>query len=175
MSFSKLAAVAVVGTVLAVATGCGSSKGATTTSTATDTTPAVATTPANLATGAPLTRTALIVQGDKICAAAKEKLSAVSIRTTPQLVRLLPQISIYYNEEAENLAKLVPPRSLVSDWTQFVNYIHLYSEYANKVAQYAKEGQEKTAGKLFERNVRLQEQWIAIAKRDGFKRCSLLR
>jgi len=68
----------------------------------------------------------------------------------------------------------VPPAALAADWAQIVSDMHFYSEYASQIERYAKEGKEKTAGKLYERVIKLQEQWVAIARRDGFKRCSHL-
>lgn len=179
MSFSKLATVAVVGVALAVSAGCGSSKSSTSTTTtvaATVAKPLVTTTPAKLArSGSPLTHTTLIAKGDAICTDIKRKLGAMSARTTPEFLRTLPQAAIYYNTESERLGRLVPPAALAGDWSQIVSDMHYYSEYADRIEQYANEGQEKTAGKVLEQGIALQEKWIAIAKRDGFKNCSRLR
>jgi hypothetical protein len=39
--------------------------------------------------------------------------------------RALPQAGILYAVEAENLSKLVPPKSMAHDWEQIINDIHV--------------------------------------------------
>ncbi len=172
LQFAMLA----LATTMFAASGCGSSKQAPTSSTGSKTiataTSSVGTTTAPLATGKPLTRAQLIAQGDAICATATRKLTAVAARSEPELVRLLPQAAINLETEAKGLSRLVPPASMTHDWTQIINKIHFASEYVTRVTQYIKEKQEKTAGQLYEKAGYLYKQSKAIAKRDGFKRCS---
>lgn len=176
---AQLAAFALVAMTL-VASGCGSTKSASTSSAASSTAaaatvPAVITTPATLAAGKPLTSGQLIAQGDAICASTLTKLTSMSARSTGEFVRFLPQAAIYLGTEAESLSKLVPPPSMSHDWTQIVNDIHFASEYVNRVAQYAREKQEMAVRQLYAKANELNTQAKAIAKREGFQRCSRVR
>lgn len=180
MLHARFAAFAVAASTALAASGCGSSKPASTSSVASPTTtttvpPSVATTPVTLATGKPLTRAQLISRGDAICASAITKLTATTVRSTPEFARVLPQAAIYLGTEAEGLSRLVPPASMTRDWTRIVNDIHFASEYTTKSAQYLKEKLEKSAGQLYAKANLLNAQSKAIAKRDGFKRCSRVR
>jgi hypothetical protein len=173
----QLAALALASTALAVS-GCGSSKTGSTTTAASTTTPtatAITTSTVSVATGKPLTRAQLIAKGDAICAITNTKRLGATASSKAELVRTLPQLALYNGEESESLSKLVPPASMAHDWTLIVNDLHLYGEYANSAAQYAKENQEKTAGHQYEKAIKLIEQVMSTGRRDGFKYCSLAR
>jgi len=169
---TQFVALALTATVL-VTSGCGSSK--TDSKTAATATSSTAITPVRLAAGKPLTRAQLIAQADAICATTIAKLAAISPRTTPEVVRSLPQAAIYLGSEAEGLSRLVPPASMVHDWTRIVNDIHFAGEYVTVVSQYFKENRKKAAGPLYAKANHLNTQSKEIAKRDGFKRCSHFR
>ncbi len=154
---------------LAVA-GCGSAK-TQSQSTATATTTAAVT----IATGTPLTRAQLLAKADVICERANTKLKTMSARTIPAYVRLLPQMALYYNSEAESLSALVPPASMEPAWKQIVNDVHLYGEYEISTARYAKEKQEKLATHEYKNSVATATQWIATAKTAGFTACAHTR
>jgi hypothetical protein len=158
-----------------VMSSCGSSKTGSASNSASTAAkiPAAATVP--VATGKPLTRAQLIAQGDAICANAKAKIKTLVGNTKAEIINLLPQGAIYYNAEAENLSKLVPPASLSRDWKKIVDDIESVSQYTNGTARYAKEKQEKTAARFYKQSLKAREQALIIAAHDGFKNCSVAR
>lgn len=180
MLHAWFAAFSLAATTALAASGCGSSKPSPTSSaasatTATTTPSSVPTTPVTLATGRPLTRAQLIARGDAICASAITKLTATTVRSTPEFARALPQAAIYLGAEAEGLSRLVPPASMTHDWTLIVNDIHFASQYVSRSAQYFKEKLERSAGQLYAKANLLNTQSKAIARRNGFKGCSRVR
>ena len=48
--------------------------------------------------------------------------------------RVLPQVAIYDSTESAQLAKLVPPSSLSSDWKRIITAASLYSAYVTRAA-----------------------------------------
>jgi hypothetical protein len=179
MLHTQLAALALA--VAAVtASGCGSSKTGSTTTAAettasTASTASVNTTPATIATGAPLSRARWIAEGDAICATTNDKFATLGARNNTQFLRALPQAAIYYTSESEDLSKLVAPKSMTHDWEQIVDDIHLTGEYANAVAQDIKANQQQSGVQLLRKAEELRKDTLHIAKRDGFKWCSLGR
>jgi hypothetical protein len=186
MLYAQLAALALAATAL-VASGCGGSSksqssssstiaAATTTTATAAPAPTTPSTTVAVATGKPLSRSQLIAQGDAICARTTTKLLPITIESKSQFERLIPQIAIYDKTEATELSKLVPPASMARDWTQIVNDIHLYGEDISRVAQDYQANNENAAGQLYHTAVDIVlEQRTAVAKRDGFKHCSLAR
>ncbi|MGA9874414.1 MAG: hypothetical protein WBQ21_01230 [Solirubrobacteraceae bacterium] len=182
---TQLFALALAATALAVS-GCGGSSKAgstttvatapvTTTTPATTTsadTPAPTTAAAKVATGKPLTRAKLIAQGDAICARANTKLSAVSIASYKEFPRVLPQVALYNTIELKELSKLVPPASLTSDWARIISSDQLYSEYINRIANYAQANNYSSATPLIHTAESIHKQLTEVAKRAGFKHCS---
>ncbi|MGC2374860.1 MAG: hypothetical protein WA484_13390 [Solirubrobacteraceae bacterium] len=170
-----------IGAIVFAASGCGGSSKTGTmttavTNTVTNTTATVATLPTTtavkLATGRRLARNAWIADGDAICARANKKVSANHVRHTADYGRILPQISIYYETESTELSKLVPPASMTGDWTQIVNNLQILGAYLGRVGQYVQENNLNAARPLFHTALNIQQQLIAIAKHDGFKRCT---
>src|SRR5215831_13533699 len=126
MLHAQLAAVALGATALAAA-GCGSSKaGSAATTAASTTAPVTSTNTAKLATSAPLSRARWIAGGDAICKQTLAKIETLGFYTPAQLARVLPRAVPYYAAEAEELAKLVPPKSKAHDWEQVVNDVHAF-------------------------------------------------
>lgn len=170
-----------LGAVALVASGCGGSSSktgsaSTASAKAAPTTAIFPTTPAvKLASGKPLSRARWIAEGDAICARANTKLAPISIRSTADFGRLLPQIAIYTRAESAELSKLVPPRSMAHDWAQIVNDLRLYSAYGNAIARYALAKNDSAARPLFAAAATLHEKMFAIALRDGFRHCSHAR
>jgi hypothetical protein len=169
-----LVALALVMTAL-VATGCGKSSKTATTAAATTTASAPTPTPTTVAAGKPLSRSQWLAEGDAICARAKAKTSALSINSVPDFARVYPQIAVYNRAEAAELSKLAPPATMTHDWTRIVNNIKLHAKYVSEVAQHVRAKEEKAAGKPFHLAVVVLEEQLAIAKRDGFKQCSIAR
>jgi hypothetical protein len=182
MLHTQLAALALAAAAV-IASGCGSSKTESTTtaastttptttpSPATASTPTTSTAPVKIATGVALTHTQWIADGDAICVNTQAKLGTLGARTMAALVSELPQAATYEAVEAEELGKLVPPKSMAHDWETIVSGIHLYSEYTNQAAQYIKTTQ-KIGGTALAKADQLELQILETAKRDGFKRCS---
>lgn len=165
-----------LGAIMFAASGCGGSSKTGTTTTA-NTTATVATLPTTttavkLATGRPLARNEWIASGDAICARANKKVSANHVRHTADYGRILPQIAIYYKAESTELSKLVPPASMTGDWTQIVNDLQILGEHLGRVGQYVQENNLEAARPLFHTALNIQKQLIAVAKHDGFKRCT---
>lgn len=182
MSISKLAAVGLVGAVLAIATaGCGSSKNTTTTTTAAA---ATATTSSQspsttsvetvkIQTGKPLSKKVWIVRGDAICSRAAAKLGSTTAKTEQDLVRLLPQAAAYERVEATELSKLVPPASKSADWQQIVDEIMQFSGGSLKIAEYARANATNEATPILHQMNVAARSIAASAKHDGFKKCSI--
>jgi hypothetical protein len=176
---APLAALALAASAL-LASGCGgSSKPAASTAaattpatTASTLTPTPPPTTLKLATGKALTRAQWIAQGDAICAHVNTEVAAISVRTVSEDARLIPQIAAYYSTEASALSKLVPPVSMASDGSRIVNGIQLVSEYLYRSAQELQAGDTSTGGQTFRAAVAVQKQPIAVARRDGFTKCT---
>lgn len=176
-----LVALALAVTTLTVSSCGGTSKTASTASkaasvatTATVTRPTT-TTVVTLAKGKPLTHTEWIAKGDTICTRANAKTSALTATSVADFARIFPQVALYNRTEAAELSKLVPPRSFTQDWTQFITELRAHAQYVTEVAQYVQEKNENAAGQPFRLSNVALTQLVAIAKRDGFKRCSMSR
>jgi hypothetical protein len=181
----QIVMLALATTMLGV-TGCGSSSKSGSTSTAVSTTASstITTTPTPLptttaalaiATGKPLTREQLIAKGDLICARANLKLKTMSSATRQDTARLLPQAAGYERIQATELSKLVPPASLASDWKQIVAGIQKFSELSIRAAEYLQAKNTSAATSIVQAANTTQRQLTAIAKRDGFKDCAVVR
>jgi hypothetical protein len=173
-------------TTMLGAAGCGSSSKDGTSSTAASTTASstIATAPAPLptttaaltiATGKPLTHAQLIAAGDPICARANLKLKTMSSATRQDTARLLPQAAGYEHIQATELSKLVPPASLASDWKQIVAGIQKFSELSIKASEYLQAKNTSAAASIVQAANITQRQLTAIAKRNGFKACAVVR
>lgn len=180
MLYPQLAALFLVATTL-VTSGCGgSSETKSGTTAAADTTPATAARPSQasatteivVATGKSLTRAEWVAKGDAICASTNTKRHSTTARTTNDLTRLLPQAAGYERIEATELSKLVPPTSMRSDWIQIVSGIQKFSEYSIKVSEYTQAHNFSAAAPVVVAGTTIERQLTAIAKRDGFKKCS---
>ncbi len=171
--------------VALVVSGCGGSSktdssasvaAATTTATTAATTattpPTITATKVTIAKGTPLTRTTLIAKGDTICAHTNKELSAISVTGEAAFKRVLPQVAIYTNDESNDLAKLVPPASLTSDWSKIINNIHLYSQYVDQIAGYARSNNYGSAGPLLATAEEIRKKMRVTAEHVGFKHCS---
>ncbi len=180
MLHTQLAALALGAIVLAVS-GCGGSSKSETTSSAATTTTAAATTTASattpttptvkLATGKPLTRTQWIVKGDKICAHVNAVVATISVRTAAEYAHFLPQVAAYYSNEATDLGKLTPPPAMAGDAEKLVGGIQLLGESLGRAGEAYQAGNVESGGQLFRTALAVQKQPIAVAKRDGFKKC----
>jgi hypothetical protein len=178
MLHTQLAALALAVAALAVS-GCGSSKSksttsaasATTSATATATVPPVSTTPVKVSTGVPLSQTRWIAEANAICQNTATKLVALDAHTQAQLANQLPLAASYYTIQAEELAKLVPPKSMANDWQKVIDDIHLFSEYADQAAQDIKTT-HKVENPALAKAARSQRQAIAIITHDGLTHCA---
>lgn len=187
MSCTRLTALALAAAGLA-ASGCGGSSSKTgsistsadaTTGTATSASaPATTTTPViiakvKVASGKPLTRAQWIAKGDAICARVNAELETVSSKTIAELRRTLPQSAAYERVAVAELAKLVPPTAMVNDWQQFLTDTLQSAEDAVKLGESVGPGQDVLKSPLATTIRAVREQMTKVAKRDGFKACSL--
>ena len=183
---NRLAALALAAITLA-ASGCGKSSKAESTTTAASATattaatttqattqPTTKTTGIIFATGKPLSRKAWIAKGDVICARANAALNTTVIATKADYARVLPQTAGYDHVEAAELSKLVPPPAMEADWKQIVTGIQKFGVYTDQVAEKAKINDLSAAKPILASARVVHEQLAAIAKRDGFKHCSVI-
>jgi len=177
MLFSYLATLAFATMALATS-GCGgSSKSGTThtvVATAATTTADSATVPTGgekVAAGKPLTRAKLVARANAICGSTHTKLSAISVKTGEQFTRVLPQIAIYDSAEFKELSKLTPPASMAHEWSRILGGVHLYSEYVNRIANYAQANNSTSAAPLFRAANALHRQLVVIAAHNGVRHC----
>lgn len=182
MSRTTLAALTLAATALA-ASGCGGSSSggssaattgttaaATTAQTAAVTPPAVTT--VKVATGTPLTRAQLTARANAVCQGANAKLSAITMITTKEVERELPQEAIYRTVEAGELAKLIPPAALTRQWSSLINDFHLYAAYTQALVPYARAGNLRSGISLVRPAAKVQEQLTADARRIGIVHCA---
>lgn len=178
-----LAALFAIGTIVLIASGCGSSSPKTISASSTPartstapsrTTPAAQ--PVIVATGRPLTRSQWLRKGDAICARLNSWLATNSVKSTADFAVVLPQAAIHERAELESLVKLVPPAAHRRDWREFLRATQQWaanSETLGRVAQ--AEGAAFNVNLPLARATKdLHERLAHVAKREGFKECSLV-
>jgi hypothetical protein len=178
---TQLAALTLAVTALA-ASGCGGSSKdtanpnattGTTTPGATDTSvSAPSSTGIKVATGKPLSRARFIAAADAICAKTNTKLAAVTVITTRELSRQLPQVVLYDATETNELSKLVPPTSLAHDWSTMLNDFHQITEYSRTVTKDVQAHNMKAASPIIVSAQNLRQELNRVATRAGFKHCN---
>jgi hypothetical protein len=184
---SQPAMFALVATILALS-GCGSSKtesssttatAATTTTQPTSTqTTATGTTPTTgtaikVQGGKPLSQAAFVARGDAICRSTNSKLNSTTVKAKQDFARLLPQAAAYELVEAQELSRLAPPPSMAADWNKIVASTQALSKDTAKAGAAAQAGNLKAALPFISATAATQKQIIVLAKRDGFKVCSV--
>lgn len=182
MSAKQLAVIGLAAAAL-TATGCGGSSkknaASTTASVVTSATTAAQTKPSStgaeikISSGKPLSRAAWISKGDTICGRVNVKLSTTSAHTQQDYARLLPQSAAYERQEAVELSKLVPPARMRADWQQVVTDLQKFSELSIRTGEYAAVNKFQSAMPIARAGNKAQEEMVLVAKRDGFKVCSL--
>jgi hypothetical protein len=143
-----------------------------TTTSAATATPRTTAAPA-IASGKPLTRAEWIAKGDAICARTNAETKAIHVKAAAEFARTLPQTAAYKRAEVAELAKLTPPTSKASDWQLILNEVSQIAEYSAKLAGFAKLGDAITKAPLATSIIKTNEHLVLVAKRDGFKACSL--
>jgi ABC-type transport system substrate-binding protein len=186
MLLTHLATLALAASALA-ASGCGgSSKSASTSAATTPATTSVATaattaptstTPATtttvtVATGKPLTRSAWIAKGDVICARLITQLSSGAPKSSRELAHALVQSAAYERAELAQLAKLVPPSSMETDWQEFLTGINEIATNSATLGETAQSGTGTLNIPLLRVTQQIENHTNAVAKHDGFKHCS---
>jgi hypothetical protein len=167
------------------ASGCGGSSKSPSSTTSTSSSSSTPTTTTNtnvstvsnapliIATGKPLTRTVWISKGDAICGRTNTKLSATTVKNSEDFARLLPQAALYDRTEAVELSKLVPPPAMAQDWAQIVDGLQKFGELSAKAGEYAQAKNTNEGIPVFAAANKAQQEATAIAKKDGFKVCSV--
>jgi hypothetical protein len=145
MGLTRLTAIALAATTLAVS-GCGSSS-------------------------KPLTRAELTAKANAICKTVSAKLASKTIKTQQDIARIAPELASFEQTALTELSKLVPPAELANDWKQFVAGAQTLAENTSKLGEYAKANNLKGAKGLITSSQAVQQQMVATAKRDGLTAC----
>jgi hypothetical protein len=120
----------------------------------------------------PLTRAELIAKADAICARFHTELHAHGSKTPQELARNVPLLASYEQTAGAELRKLTAPASMANDWKQIVDSVQTLANDTAKVAPYAKENKLQAAQSLISEGQQVQQQALAMAKRDGFNQCA---
>jgi hypothetical protein len=131
--------------------------------------------PARAASGSPLDRTTWLARGDAICGRLNTQLEATKVidGTTREFARALPQAAAYEHVALNELEHLVPPRSKAHDWQQFLTYTQYWANGSSSLATAAQSGHFALKSPLAVATEKAFEARARIAKRDGFKQCSV--
>jgi ABC-type transport system substrate-binding protein len=178
MSSARLI-VAAVAAVALVASGCGKSSKSTSTpastATAAQTTVSTSTAPVGTQPGKPLTRAQLFAAAEPICSHLGSLLHATpgDFRSAAAITRVFTQAAAYERIEYNELRKLIPPKSMASDWKKFLEGTRQWSEDSATIAAYARannvEGAKPVAKIIFTTHEKLTK----LAKHDGFQECGV--
>jgi hypothetical protein len=125
-----------------------------------------------MASGKPLSRAKWIAEGDAICAHFNQELNKLSVKSTSELPRELPQAAVYIRSKVAELSKLVPPTSKASAWQEILNGNLQVAEYATKLATYTTLGNAITKTPLAKAITRTDNHTQSLATSIGFKDCS---
>jgi hypothetical protein len=145
MGHTRLTALALAATALAIS-GCGSSS-------------------------KPLTRAELTVKADAICKTVTAKLATKTVKTQQDIARIAPELAGFEQSALAELSKLMPPAELADDWKKFVAGAQMLAENTAKLGEYAKSNNLKGARVLIVSSEATQRQMVATAKRDGLTAC----
>jgi hypothetical protein len=176
MLHTYLAALVLAAATL-IASGCGSSKTASTptAATATATTSATTSTTNAAASNKPLTRAEFIARGDAICEHLNQRLASLTARTQSAFLKALPQAATYEQAEYAELSKLTPPQALAKDWSEFLAATKEWSIDSAKLGEAARTAAGLAGAHALGLETKATHERLAhIAKRDGFKECSLV-
>ena len=119
----------------------------------------------------PLTRAELTARADAICKTVTAQLKSKTIKTQQDIARVVPELASFEQNALTGLAKLVPPAELENDWKQFVAGAQTLAENTAKLGEYAKANNLKAGRSLITSSQTVQQQMVAIAKRDGLTAC----
>lgn len=120
----------------------------------------------------PLTRAELIAKADVICKQVNDKLKSQTINSRQELVHAVTRIASTEQAALAELSKLVPPAGLADDWKTIIAGAQTLADNTAKLGEYAKANRLNAAKSLIASSQKVQQQMLAIAKRDGFKYCS---
>jgi hypothetical protein len=176
MPRTRLAALALAATTVAVA-GCGGSTKSSSQTTASSGTPpeSVSHTDSVAQSKAPtkqLTRAELIARGDEICARVNARRNAITIRT-PADVALLVPLAAYERTAFDELGNLTPPASMAADWKIIVATAQALAEDTGKAGETAGKTNAQAAAHGPLMAFRQAQQLLSVtAARAGFKDCA---
>jgi hypothetical protein len=122
----------------------------------------------------PLTRAQLLAQGDAICRRVNKKLSATTIKTQKEFVRVLPRLSGYEQQGLAQLSKLIPPAAMADDWKAIVAGAQTLADDTAKLGALVKAKDLKATHAVVADIAKVGQRTAAIARREGFKNCSQL-
>jgi hypothetical protein len=115
-----------------------------------------------------LTNAELIAKTNTICARFNVKYHAHGSTTFQDFARNVPLLAQYEHTVAAELRTLRPPASLANDWKQMVDDEQTLANDTSKIVPYAKENKLSAVIPLMTMGQHIQQQLVAIAKRDGF-------
>jgi hypothetical protein len=127
-----------------------------------------------VATGAPLSTTQWVSKGNAICAHLNAELSAQTIKNVSELVHVLPENAAYERSGANELMKLVPPKSKDGDWTTIVSAMLQISTDSTQIGHKAAEGLFNANSQLVIETTELHHRFDELARRDGLKACAIV-
>ncbi len=142
---SRLGAIAIAATTVAIA-GCGGSE-------------------------KPLTHAELVSKANAICKTVTAKLATKRANSVQDIARVAQELASFEQQALSELSKLVPPANLESDWKHFIADAELLAENTSKLGEYAKTNDLKAARGLITSSDTTQHQMQAIAKRNGLTEC----
>lgn len=124
----------------------------------------------------PLTRVQLLAKADTTCRRINHKLSSSGTTKSPQeFADRASELVAYEQKGLAELSKLIPPASMANDWKAIIAGAQTLADDTMKIVERVKvEKNLKGAHSLLLETTKVQERTVAIAKRDGFKDCSLL-
>jgi hypothetical protein len=119
----------------------------------------------------PLTRAELTAKADAICKRVSAKISSRTIKTQQDIARAASELASFEESALTELSKLVPPAELANEWKQFVAGAQALAENTSKLGEYARANNLKGGRSLIASSEAIQQQMVAIAKRNGLKGC----
>jgi hypothetical protein len=152
MSGTRLAALGLATTTLAIC-GCGGSS-------------------ESSGSSKTLTREDLIAKANAICARVNARRASTHYGALPEVARVAPQLAAYEQTAATELSKLAPPTSMANDWQQIVSSAQALAGYTFRIGDYARSKKVAAAQPLFGLIQHSHRQLVLTATADGLTECA---
>lgn len=167
-----------------MATGCGGSTKSSSTGAASNagaapsitTTSASATTASNSTETAPagkqLTRAALILRADAICARVNKRRTQLNFGSQTDVAKVMPALASFERKAASELGELIPPTAMAGDWKVIVAGAQALASETASYGQFAKANNPEAEHRVFVEAGKAQAKMAPVARRDGLKQCA---